>query len=216
MNLKEILTHKAEIIEIAKRLGFTVLCIHNTGTGGMYLDKDGNLPLGLVSTTGNLVNNAECCSRLGLLLGCKVDLVTEVPKDSDSFRLKGSVSLEDEKLEEKLVKLFEIPLEEVEFTPLEGVEKYIAEESIRKIDSQTMMFQGPQTQSVTFVAAAQQVEVMVLSLREDFNVFLQQHLNGVPKESVKSLFGAFEQQIYPQAKKHFLDDSDTNKPQILV
>ena len=215
MNLKEILTHKAEIIEIAKRLGFTGLSLHNVGAPWMHEDSDGNLPLALVVTSGDLINKAECCSRLELLLNCEVDIVIESPGNIHSQYLRNSVLLSDEDLEAKLAKLFGVPLEEMTFTPLDGVNRMIAESHIRKKDSQTMMFQGPQIQPVAFPTSAQQIEIMTLSFMEDFNVFLQQHFSSLPKEAREPMFSALEQQ-YPQVKSYFLDGSSGNTSKLLV
>lgn len=215
MNLQEILTHKAEIIEIAGKLGFSGLRIHNIGAPWMHEDSDGNLPLALVATSGQLINNAECCSRLGFLLGCKVDMVIENPANISSQYMRNSVSLADEKLEEKLVRLFEVELENVEFTPLQGIDKYIAEGHIKEIESKHMLFQGPQSQPVTAGIPAQQIEIMTISFMEDFNAFLQQHFSSLPKEVRAPMFRALEQQ-YPQVKNHFLDGSAGNSPKLLM
>ncbi len=219
MNLKEILTYKDKIIEIAIKLGFCGLGIHNVGTPWMYEDSDGNLPLAFVATSGHVNNLAECRSRIGLLLGCKVDIVIEDPADVRSQYLRNYVDLTDKDLEEKLAKLFEVPLEEVEFTPLHGVERDIAEGHIRQKDSQAMIFQGPQAPQSSVVSTTpipQQVEVIALSLRDAFNACLQQQLGSVSKEVREPLFDVFEQQIYPQAKKHFLDSPIDNTHKIVV
>ena len=214
MNLKKILAYKNEIVEIAKKLEFTGLHIHNAGTGSMYVDDDGNYPLGLVATGGSIVNNAECSSRIGLLLGCKVDLVTENPAGNHCFCLKSSVAIDDEELEVKLIELFASPLEEVKFTALEGVDKYIAQGHIKEKDSRAILFKGPQMPPQPASSQTQQVDVFAVELSEDFEVFLQQHLKKVPEEARELLLHKFEEQIYPQAKKRCLFGSPGGHPEL--
>ncbi len=67
-----------------------------------------------------------------------------------------------------------------------------------------------------FLAPEQQVDVMVLSVSEDFNTLLQQHLSSV-KEFREPLLCAFEQKVYTlQAKKRFLDDTGITLQNISV
>ena len=135
INLKEILKNKDEIISITEKLGFDNIAIHNCGLDGVYPDNQGRFPLGLVATTGSFANNAICCSHLGLLLKCKINLLTEDPINDHSFFLKNSVALTDANLEEKLITLFGAPLEEIEFSPLDDIDIDIARERVKEKDN---------------------------------------------------------------------------------
>lgn len=144
MHLKDILTYKERIIEIANRLGFSGLHIHNVAAAWMHPDKDDNLPLAFVATSGKLIDKSQCRARIEVLLGCQVDIVLEDPANVRSNYLVNSVSLEDKDVEAKLADLFGIPLEDITFTPLQGIDKAIAEGYVKQQDRELLMYQAAQ------------------------------------------------------------------------
>ncbi len=211
MNLKQVLAHKDEILEIAQKSGFSTLGIHNRGTPWMVEDSEGNLPLAFVAASGSLVDVPACSARLELLLKCKVDIVTEDPKKADPLYLNNAVLLSDTNLEEKLISLFEFSLEEIKFTPLRPVEMDIAQGYVKKKD---LLFQGPQVQKKT-PSSVEEVDPLVSSFSTEFQHFLEDRLGGASKRSIEAVFHELET-IYPEVKRHLIDRASDSTPKIGV
>jgi len=168
MNLEKALVHKGVMIEIARSFGFDSLAIHNQGTPWMSEDGEGNCPLAFVASRGSLVDMPECCARLELLLGCKVDIVIENPNQVNAHYFKNAVLLSEQDVEKKLTHLFEVPLAAVEFSTLQPIERAIAEGYIKKKDSQSLLFQGPQPVANTLDPSREQIHATAIDFGAAF------------------------------------------------